>query len=239
MTIFAPPKTLQAYPVTVDVADIWQDDGTSYVGYPYTWRVMLNVTPQYHSDPELSMAYDSTSIVVGDWFSNRLGGAAWRIQSIESADGSSITCVMEDVDQFNTYADLTQNADGSPYLGQYGFFFSLDDENHPIFTPTPDQIQPQWQSDLISRFWYTLPSSGGGGGAPPATKLPLPDGTAAVGTSIAYAREDHVHPTDTSLLSLSGGIMTGPLTLAADPAGNLDAVSKQYVDTKTIDGGLL
>ena len=32
----------------------------------------------------------------------------------------------------------------------------------------------------------------------PATAAPLADGTAAVGSSAKYAREDHVHPTDTS-----------------------------------------
>lgn len=32
----------------------------------------------------------------------------------------------------------------------------------------------------------------------PADSAPLMDGTAAVGTSLDYAREDHVHPTDTS-----------------------------------------
>ena len=32
----------------------------------------------------------------------------------------------------------------------------------------------------------------------PATASPLMDGTAAVGSSTKYAREDHVHPTDTS-----------------------------------------
>lgn len=37
-----------------------------------------------------------------------------------------------------------------------------------------------------------------GGGADPATATPLMDGTAAVGTATKYAREDHVHPTDTS-----------------------------------------
>lgn len=36
------------------------------------------------------------------------------------------------------------------------------------------------------------------GGGDPATAAPLMDGTAAVGTSTKYAREDHVHPTDTS-----------------------------------------
>ena len=34
--------------------------------------------------------------------------------------------------------------------------------------------------------------------ADPATATPLMDGTAAVGTATKYAREDHVHPTDTS-----------------------------------------
>ena len=36
------------------------------------------------------------------------------------------------------------------------------------------------------------------GGALPAAATPLVDGTAAVGTATKYAREDHVHPTDTS-----------------------------------------
>lgn len=35
----------------------------------------------------------------------------------------------------------------------------------------------------------------------PASADPLMDGTAAVGTSVKYAREDHVHPTDTSRAS--------------------------------------
>lgn len=32
----------------------------------------------------------------------------------------------------------------------------------------------------------------------PATATPLSDGTASIGSSAKYAREDHVHPTDTS-----------------------------------------
>lgn len=42
----------------------------------------------------------------------------------------------------------------------------------------------------------------GGGSVEPATADPEMDGTAAVGTSAKYAREDHVHPTDTSLASI-------------------------------------
>ncbi len=38
----------------------------------------------------------------------------------------------------------------------------------------------------------------GGSSVDPATAAPSMDGTAAVGSSAKYAREDHVHPTDTS-----------------------------------------
>lgn len=41
----------------------------------------------------------------------------------------------------------------------------------------------------------------GGSSVEPATANPSMDGTAAVGSSAKYAREDHVHPSDTSKLS--------------------------------------
>ena len=40
---------------------------------------------------------------------------------------------------------------------------------------------------------------------------PAMDGTAAPGSAATFAHSDHVHPTDTSKLSLSGGTMTGTL----------------------------
>lgn len=42
----------------------------------------------------------------------------------------------------------------------------------------------------------------------PATANPLMDGTAAVGTSTKYAREDHVHPSDTSRVNASASYET-------------------------------
>jgi hypothetical protein len=81
---------------------------------------------------------------------------------------------------------------------------------------------------------------------------PAMDGTASAGSSAAWSRGDHVHPSDTtkyntsnpsgyqtaaqvtvslaSYLALSGGTMTGAMTLAADPAANLQPATKQYVD---------
>jgi hypothetical protein len=64
---------------------------------------------------------------------------------------------------------------------------------------------------------------------PPATAAPLMDGVAAVGTANLWAREDHVHPSDTSRLPLAGGVMTGAITLLPPVAGS-DAANKTYVD---------
>jgi len=53
-----------------------------------------------------------------------------------------------------------------------------------------------------------------------ATETPLVDGTAAVGTSAKYAREDHVHPTDTSRAASShthGNITNGGDITATAP----------------------
>lgn len=69
---------------------------------------------------------------------------------------------------------------------------------------------------------------------------PLMDGTVAPGSSVAYSRADHVHPSDMSRVPLAGGTMTGMLTLASNPVNVLDAVPKQYVDVQansTIDMG--
>lgn len=47
-----------------------------------------------------------------------------------------------------------------------------------------------------------------------SSTAPAMNGTAAVGIGTTWARADHVHPTDTSLLPLAGGAMTGAVALA-------------------------
>lgn len=59
-----------------------------------------------------------------------------------------------------------------------------------------------------------------------ATTAPVMDGTAAVGTSAKYAKEDHVHPTDTSRASASD------LTSLTTTVGNkVDKVSGKGLST--------
>jgi len=45
-----------------------------------------------------------------------------------------------------------------------------------------------------------------------ASTAPVMDGTATVGTGTTYARADHVHPSDTSRLALTGGTLSGTVT---------------------------
>jgi hypothetical protein len=61
---------------------------------------------------------------------------------------------------------------------------------------------------------------------PPATLPPVMDGTAAVGTATKYAREDHVHPSDTSRAPLASPTFTGvPAAPTASPGTNTTQIA--------------
>jgi hypothetical protein len=54
-----------------------------------------------------------------------------------------------------------------------------------------------------------------------STAAPLMNGTVSAGAAIAWSRGDHVHPSDTSRLALTGGTVTGNLGVgAAVPSGS-------------------
>jgi hypothetical protein len=96
----------------------------------------------------------------------------------------------------------------------------------------------------------TGPAGADGAGAP-ATVPPLMDGTAAVGTSLLFARQDHVHPSDTSryaannpagyqtaaqvtaslgaYLPLSGGTVSGSITVSNNIIANTLKTSSYIV----------
>ena len=85
---------------------------------------------------------------------------------------------------------------------------------------------PVTQNDAIKKINEIIDNLGGGGGGSvdPATASPLMDGTAAVGTSVKYAREDHVHPSDTAKADATTAV-TGV---------TYDSTNKKI--TKTING---
>ena len=57
--------------------------------------------------------------------------------------------------------------------------------------------------DANGKLAVNVPWESGSGGADPSSTTPSMDGTASVGTENAYARGDHVHPSDTSKENVS------------------------------------
>ena len=98
------------------------------------------------------------------------------------ADGSA---VMQDIVQA-----LPSSKDGKIYINLGTAYSATDMElqtEHPVY----------WHDGTGIRIWTGAePSSSSS--VEPSSTTPSMDGTAAVGSSDKYAREDHVHPTDTS-----------------------------------------
>jgi hypothetical protein len=78
----------------------------------------------------------------------------------------------------------------------------------PALTGTPTAPTPPGADNstkIATTAWVTTNAPT----VPPATVAPIIDGTAAVGIATKYAREDHVHPTDTSRAPLASPTFTG------------------------------
>jgi len=104
-------------------------------------------------------------------------------------------------------------------------------------TPSDGTIFQSWIWNAATGAWLPLGSS-----VQPADATPLMDGTAAIGSSTDYAREDHRHPTDTSRApnaftpvgNIAATTVAGalaeldseklPVAATAVTSGNLDAV---------------
>ena len=150
-----PTRLLRVNVASVAPQANWPTDGSPYANYPYRWTVVLDVMSQLHSSPltRAPYVYNGDDILVGDWLSNSLGGFVWQINSIVTHSANRVTCVVEDIKQFNTYADPTSSGDGSPPALVNGFVFVTTGHGYPILTPmTPEVLIPQWETEILSRF---------------------------------------------------------------------------------------
>lgn len=69
-----------------------------------------------------------------------------------------------------------------------------------------------WSTLIAGPFISLIPA--------PANANPLMDGAAAIGISTRYARQDHVHPTDTTLAPLASPPLTGSPTAPTQTLGD-------------------
>lgn len=118
--------------------------------------------------------------------------------------------------------------DGAGAVGT-GTKWAREDHKHPTdtsrapvdspnFTGTPTAPTPTAgdNSTKVATTAFVMANAGG----VPATAAPLADGTATVGVSTKYAREDHVHPTDSSRAPVNSPGFTGSPTAPTPTAGD-------------------
>ena len=158
---------------------------------PFGPIVYTSANTNYASGANLAAAtiWEQYNLTLGYSF-NRTGAALTMtserpvyVKCAPQADGSAIMDASEPIVQA-----LPTSKDGKIYI-YLGLATSATACELQVWHPV------YWHDGTGIRIWT---GSEGGSSIDPATTAPSMDGTAAVGTSAKYAREDHVHPHDTS-----------------------------------------
>jgi hypothetical protein len=95
----------------------------------------------------------------------------------------------------------------------FGLFLSLTDRPSTVSAQSGSSCSgPYIQTGTGQNCVFGL---GPGSIASPSTTAPIINGTAAAGTSAAYSRGDHIHPTDTTRLPVNNPAAVGVVAIAA------------------------
>lgn len=128
-----------------------------------------------------------------------------KTDTLELAAGTNITLTPDatnDKVTIATSAEVNQNTFAKVTVGSTTIEADAKQDTLTLVAGSNVTITPDATNDNITiaatDTTYT-----------PASESPKMDGTAAVGTSAKYAREDHVHPKDTSKANLASPTFTG------------------------------
>jgi hypothetical protein len=136
------------------------NDGTGdpWLTNAYLWVANISVTPQPHSSHQYGedFYYTGLDIQIGDWIVTSGSGAALKINQINTATKTQISCVLEDVNRSNAFQNADQNGQGEIQMGE-GLLFSVKN-GLPILYPLPDALPGTIPLtvgvQLISRAFY-------------------------------------------------------------------------------------
>lgn len=163
MTEVTPVKLLAAQVTAISNPVAWTiDDGGSptdpWVGNPYRWTIAANVSAQTHSSNRTRAAflYTGNDIAVGDWMADLATASAVQIISITAQSDWQITCVVQDIDRFNTFTDGSSSGTGIGGFGPW-YCFTLGADGLPILTPMSGGAgtlsqNVAFQQDIVGRF---------------------------------------------------------------------------------------
>lgn len=141
------------------VVDTITDQNSAWYGYPVSFQVDLNITPQTHSDQTTSTPgyYGAGDVGINDWLLQP-SGKAYKITSVISVSGdSAATVVIEDVESYILLGDVTGQGANYPDEEQPGVCIELDVDGIPIVAGIA-QLSGSlpnigyWIDDATSRF---------------------------------------------------------------------------------------
>lgn len=147
--------------------------------------------------------------------------------AIQTATGIQVSTVddaiAEIVDNLNPSAEVNQNAFSNVKVGSTTIAADSKTDTLELVAGSNVTLTPDATNDKVTiaatDTKYTA-----------ASASPLMDGTAAVGSSAKYAREDHVHPIDTSRVpttrKINGKALSGDITLDADDVSAIPTSAK-------------
>lgn len=114
--------------------DTITDENSPWFGYPLTFQVDLNITPQTHGDATTNTPfyYGAQDVEAGDWLLQP-SGKAYKITSVISRSGDGFAqVIIEDVDSYIILSDATGSGNNYPDEEQAGVCIELDADGMPI-----------------------------------------------------------------------------------------------------------
>jgi hypothetical protein len=145
----------------------WYDDGLNdpwwrgasgagtNAGRPTKFRVVMSVTASSHSShlTRAKYVYNGLDINVGMWVTSISSPKALKIVKVEAKTTTSVTCIIEDIDRYNTFRDPGGNGNAMFSVPGTGVVFELGDDGLPVLDPVLTSMTDMKVFDqIMSRF---------------------------------------------------------------------------------------
>jgi hypothetical protein len=152
----------------------WYDDGFddpwwrgasgagTNAGRPTKFRIVMSVTASAHSShlTREKYAYNGLDINVGMWVSSIASPKALKIVKIESKSTTSVTCIIEDIDRYNTFRDPGGLGNAMFTVPGSGVVFELGDDGLPVLDPVVTSMTDMKIFDqIMARFRVFNPNT--------------------------------------------------------------------------------
>lgn len=155
MSIQTSAIPLESWPYDDGLGDPWWQGAA---GRPYRWEITMTVTEQTHGShlTREPFKYNGLDVNVGDWVADVQTATTLLIKQISNKTETSITCIVEDVDRYNTF--LNQFGNGIFTTPVQGVIFEINDDDLPVLNPLPASIsQVDFAPQVESRFLTNNP----------------------------------------------------------------------------------